>query len=263
MINLPVVSVVTVEKEVDNEYFKAAFSRQSDGKLYGHITFKVWSPSAKKETIRLLDSIDEPVYAILHDTKMFKFLTKLGFVPTGNLVSKALPGREDHIFGEVVRLKTDLNQHALQVYSELGREIMPISMVDGYGKVKVLEDTLTKYAAKTWTTKHHFSHGVYTRETLIPNNTLWVGFRHRNKTNCTIATGAITLLAVDKLGYATDLGTVSGPTTFVTEAGLQKVGYTHEDSVILNSFSLAGLDEKYHNEESLDILEDFVFEREE
>lgn len=261
MKNLPVVSVVKVEKEVDNKYFKTAFSRQSDGKLYGHVTFKIWSPEAKKRFVEVLDNIDEPVYAIIHDLKMFKFLTNLGFVPTGALVSKALPGREDHVFGEMVRNRTNINDYALQVYSELGKEILPISLVDGFGKVKELEEALAKRPSNNWTTKHYFSHEVYTRETLIPANTLWVGYRHRNKTNCTIASGATTVLATDKLGYATDMGTICGPITFVTDAGVKKVGYTHEDTVILNSFSLVGLDEKYHNDESLEIIEDFIFER--
>lgn len=262
MKNLPSVQVRNIEKVVDNEYYWARFARQTDGKLYGHVTFKKWSPTAKKKAIETLDSIGEPIFAVLHDTKMAKFLFGLGFKATGCLVTKPMEGREDHIFGEVVYTKNDYNNFALGVYEELGKEVLPLALVDGYGKVENLIELISKYQSKDWETSHYFSDGVYTRVSRIPANFMFVGYPHKNRTNCTVATGALTVLLVDELGYATDMGVVSGHNTFVTDAGVRKVCYTHEETIMINSFPLAGIPEEFHNKESVDTLEDYVFYKE-
>lgn len=262
MKNLPSLHFVRVENETDNEFFKAAFSRQSDGKLYGHVTFYKWSTTAKRKAIEVLDEIDEPVYAILHDLKMFKFLGLLGFVPTGNLVSKALPGREDHVFGEVVRLKTDINSYALSLYDQVGKAILPMSLVDGYGQVEKLDAAVVKMDKVVWTNTHHFSDGVYTREVFIPSGAVFTGMWHRKKSPLVMTKGACTFLTIDRQGHATDLGVLQAGDIRVTGAELRKIGFAHEDTVALNSFPLEGIPKQYHNIEGVSVLEDYLFDKE-
>lgn len=262
MNNLPALQFVRVENEVDNEFFKAVFSRQSDGKLYGHVTFRRWSATAKRKSLEVLDGINEPVYAILHDLKMFKFLKLLGFVPTGNLVSKQLPGREDHVFGEVVRLNTDINSYALDVYSQEGKEILPLSLVDGYGQMEKLDAAIAKMKKVPWVNGHYFSDGVYTREVFIPAGTLFTGMWHRKKSVLIMTKGACTFHTIDRQGHATTLGMLQAPDIRVTGAELRKVGLAHEDTVALNSFPLEGIPEQYHNIESVSVLEEYLFDKE-
>jgi len=257
--NVPAVQSTKIEKVVDNEYYWARFARQTDGKLYGHVTFKRWSPTAKRKAIETLNGIGEPVFAVLHDIKMAKFLFSLGFVPTGNLVTKPMEGFENHVFGEVVYTPNGYGQYALSVYEELGKELLPISLVDGYGKVEDLMEIISKHEYRDWETTHYFSDGVYTRVAKIPRDRLFIGHLHRKKTNTTVAKGAITTLLVDALGYATDLGVIDGPYTFVTEAGVRKVCYTHEDTVMINSFPLSGIPEHLCNKDCIEDLEDFIF----
>lgn len=262
MNNLPAIQSTTIEKVVDNEYYWARFARQLDGKLYGHVTFKKWSPEAKRKAKETLDNVGEPVFAVLHDTKMAKFLFNLGFVPTGCLVTKPMAGREDHVFGEVVYTTKGCNNLALEIYNELGKELLPLDLVDGYGKVQDLIDIISKHKYEDWETTHYFSDGVYTRVAKIPEDRLFVGYIHRNKTNCTIAKGAITTLLVDTQGYATDLGVLDGPYTFVTDAGIRKVCYTYEETVMINSFPLEGIPKELHNEDRITELEDYLFIKE-
>ena len=193
---------------------------------------------------------------------MFKFLGLLGFVPTGNLVSKALPGREDHVFGEVVRLKTDINTYALDVYDQLGKEILPMSLVDGYGQMEKLDAAIAKMERVSWVNGHHFSDGVYTREVFIPAGTLFTGMWHRKKSVIVMTKGACTFLTIDRQGYATDLGVLQASDIRVTEAELRKVGFAHEDTIALNSFPLEGIPKQYHNVESVSVLEEYLFDKE-
>lgn len=155
----------------------------------------------------------------------------------------------------------------LLVYEELGREIIPLSSIDGLGKIeqieagmfKLGEDKVFEFAA--WETKHHFSDGVYTRETFIPAGTLLTGIRHKQKTISILAQGAITVMGVDRQGRATDYGVLVAPFIMVTEPNIKKIGYAHEDTVFINSFSLAGIPKEYHNEEGLEMIEDYIFDK--
>ena len=260
--NLPM-APLPIEKEVDNDWFLAQFVRQDGVRLFAHIKYKKWSPTAKKMSKELMDSFDEPLYAFIHDDHHLKFLNSLGWKPTGNLIKSLYPGKEDQVFTEVMYIKGGLEQYALSIYDQLGKEAIPFEAVDGYGKIEYIEKKMKEMDQAKWTTKHHFSDGVYTRETFVPAGACLTGYRHKAATVSVLASGAITVLAVDKQGHATDFGVMVAPQVVVTKPGMKKIGLAHEDTVFINSFPLAGIPEEYHNEENIELLEEYIFDKEE
>lgn len=260
--NLPVVPL-PIEREVDNDWFLAQFVRQDGVRLFAHIKYKKWTTTAKKKSKELMDEFKEPLYAFIHDSHHLKFLNSLGWVPTGNLIKSFYPGKEDQVFTEVVYIKGGMEQYALSLYDAVGKEIIPLSAVDGYGRIQEVENKLKEYSKAEWTTKHHFSDGVYTRETFIPSGTCLTGFRHKCSTVSVLASGAITVLTVDKQGRATDLGVLVSPQVVVTKPGMKKIGFAHEDTVFVNSFPLYGIPEEYCNVDNIEKLEEYIFDKEE
>lgn len=260
--NLPM-APLPIEKEVDNEWFLAQFVRQDGVRLFAHIQYKKWSATAKKKTKELMDSFEEPLYAFIHDSNHLKFLNSLGWRPTGNLIKSFFPGKEDQVFSEVMYIKGGIENYALSLYDQVGKTLIPLEAVDGYGKIQQIEEKLKEMVPAKWTTKHHFSDGVYTRETFIPSGTVLTGFRHKQKTVSILASGAITVLAVDRQGHATDLGVMTAPQVVVTSPGMKKIGFAHEDTIFINSFSLAGIPEEFHNEENVMQLEEYIFDKDE
>lgn len=260
--NLPMVPL-PVEKEVDNEWFLAQFVRQDGVRLFAHIKYKKWSATAKKVSKELMDSFEEPLYAFIHDEHHLKFLNSLDWKPTGNLIRSFYPGKEDQVFTEVIYIKGGVDAYALAIYDELGKEILPLSLVDGYGNIEKIEKALEQYPTAQWTTKHHFSDGVYTRETFIPAGTCLTGYRHKQSTVSILASGAITVLAVDKLGHATDYGVMVAPQVVVTKPEMKKIGFAHEDTLFINSFNISEIPLEYHNEENISIIEEYIFDKEE
>lgn len=79
---------------------------------------------------------------------------------------------------------------------------------------------------------HHFSDGLYTRELLIPQGTVVLGKVHRKRTLNILATGKMLIMA-DGMEEPV---LMEAPRTFVTEAGVQKVGVAIADSVWINVF---------------------------
>ena len=259
--NLPMVPL-PVEKEVDNEWFLAQFVRQDGVRLFAHIKYKKWSATAKKVSKELMDSFEEPLYAFIHDEHHLKFLNSLDWKPTGNLIRSFYPGKEDQVFTEVIYIKGGVDAYALAIYDELGKEILPLSLVDGYGNIEKIEKALEQYPTAQWTTKHHFSDGVYTRETFIPAGTCLTGYRHKQSTVSILASGAITVLAVDKLGHATDFGVMLAPQVVITKPGMKKIGFAHEDTIFINSFSIEEIPMEKRNVENMGEIENFLFDRE-
>lgn len=155
----------------------------------------------------------------------------------------------------------------LAVYREEATQIIPLEAVDGYGKIEKLEDIMFQlgndkvYEFAEWETMHHFSDGVYTRETSIPAGSVITGFRHKQSTVSILASGVISVLGVDPQGHATDYGVLVAPFVVVTPPGIKKIGYAHEDTIFINSFSITELDKKYHNEENMSIIEDYIFDK--
>lgn len=246
---------------VDNEWFNANFVRQPDGRLLGHVTYKKWSAEAKRESIKTLDSFDEPVYGAIRNQKLLKYLTSLGFELTGKILACEYPGEEGSIMSEAVYIKGGVSNYCLESYKEEKSVTLPVELVDGWGKVEALEAWLAKQPLGEWKTNHYFSDGVYTRETLIPRGLLFTGYRHKKATVCMIPSGVMSVVVVDELGHATDLGVITGSKVFTTKAMDKKVMYAHEDSIIMNSFPLYNIPECLHNIESVEQIEDFIFEK--
>jgi len=256
-----IATTLTIEKEVSNDYFDASFVRQPDGRLQAHIKYKKWSASAKKETKKLIDTFDEPLYTFIQDMHFLKFLNSLGFYSTGRLVNCPFPGKEKYVFGEAVYTKESPEEYCLKAYEEVGNTMLPLAEIDGYGRIEEIEENMSKLPQAQWETKHHFSDGVYTRETYIPEGTILTGYRHKHKSVSVLALGIISIVIVDPSGRATAMGVSTAPTVFTTEAGIKKVGFAHTDVVFTNSFNIAEIPQEYHNEENIDMIEDFLFEK--
>lgn len=258
--NLPMLPL-PIEKTVDNEWFLAQFVRQDGVKLFAHIKYKKWSATAKKKTKELMDTFDEPLYAFIHDLTHYKFVSSLGFTPTGDLIHSYFPGKENQAFNEVVYYKDGLEKYSLALYKEVGDLAIPFEAVDGYGKIEEIEKKLSEMDQVKWETKHYFSDGVYTRETFIPSGTTLTGYRHKHTTISMLLKGAISVLAVDKSGRATNFGVLSAPDIIVTKPFMKKIGFAHEDVIFVNSFSISEIPVEFHNEEHIDIIEDYIFEK--
>lgn len=251
----------TIEKEVDNDLFKAVFTRQHDGRLQGHVTYYKWTPAAKRRSKELLDTFDEPVFGAVQDQKQLKYLLNLGFEHTGRLLACEYPGKEGTVMGEVSYIKGGTYAYSLRSYEELGQAVLPFEELDGLGKIEALEDWLATQPPASWETKHYFSDGVYTRETFVKGGTLFVGYKHRRATVCMITSGVMSIIVVDSSGHAEDKGTVHGPSVFTTAENTRKAIFAHEDSIIMNSFPLEGLPQEYHNKESVEMIEAYIFDK--
>ena len=153
-------------------------------------------------------------------------------------------------------------ENNLALYAEEAKQILDISYLDGYGKVEKVEELLKTLPPAATYTNHYFSDGVYTRESFIPANTMLTGWRHKTSTISIMMFGVISIVLIDEFGKASDITMFNGDHIFVTKPHTKKVGFAHEDTLFVNSFSLAGLDPKYWNEDNIDKVEEFLFEKE-
>lgn len=78
--------------------------------------------------------------------------------------------------------------------------------------------------------KHSFLDGVYMRELFIPKGTLLVGKVHKLACMNLVTKGDISVLT------ETGSARVKAGYSVVSPAGIQKVGYAHEDTVFVNVF---------------------------
>lgn len=78
--------------------------------------------------------------------------------------------------------------------------------------------------------KHTFLNGMYMRELFIPKGTLLVGKIHKQPCINVVSKGDISVLT------ETGSARVKAGFSVVSPAGIQKVGYAHEDTVFLNVF---------------------------
>lgn len=78
--------------------------------------------------------------------------------------------------------------------------------------------------------EHEFADGMYLRKLFIPKGTILVGKIHRQPCMNIVASGDISLL--------TEFGVkrVQAGFTGASQAGIQKVGFAHEDTVFINVF---------------------------
>jgi hypothetical protein len=78
--------------------------------------------------------------------------------------------------------------------------------------------------------KHTFLEGMYVRELFIPKGTLLVGKMHKLPCVNVVSKGDISVLT------ETGSARVKAGYSVVSPAGIQKVGYAHEDTVFVNVF---------------------------
>ena len=80
---------------------------------------------------------------------------------------------------------------------------------------------------------HHFSKGVYTRETHMKKGTFAIGKKHRYKTINIIMKGKLAIYN----GKDSPILHVKAPYIFISESGVQKMAYFEEDTIWLNCHS--------------------------
>lgn len=74
--------------------------------------------------------------------------------------------------------------------------------------------------------KHYFAPGVYLREIFMPAGSVVIGKIHKTEHFNIIQKGVVSLVSEDGSREM-----LTGPCTFVSKAGVQKVLYIHEDTV--------------------------------
>jgi hypothetical protein len=92
-------------------------------------------------------------------------------------------------------------------------------------KLAALEAEMKKHPSVEIKTTHHFAKGVYAREIFIPKGTLLTGKIHKTEHLNIVSQGDISVL--------TEHGPkrVKAPFTMVSQAGIKRAGYAHEDTV--------------------------------
>jgi hypothetical protein len=85
--------------------------------------------------------------------------------------------------------------------------------------------------------KHYFSNGVYTRELHIPKGTMILGKIHRYECINIISKGKIAIYDNE-----TDYTILEAPHTFISDAGVSKLGISLEDTIWINCFATNELD---------------------
>jgi len=79
--------------------------------------------------------------------------------------------------------------------------------------------------------KHHFAEGQYVRETHMPKGTFAIGKKHRFSTVNIIIKGKLSIYN----GENSPILHIEAPYTFVSDAGVQKMAFFHEDTIWLNA----------------------------
>jgi len=77
---------------------------------------------------------------------------------------------------------------------------------------------------------HDFADGVYIRKTQMPAGTFAIGKRHRFKTYNILLRGKITVF----MGEHLPVKELKAPCTFISDAGVKKMAFFHEDTEWLN-----------------------------
>lgn len=72
---------------------------------------------------------------------------------------------------------------------------------------------------------HHFAHGVYAREVMIPAGVLAVGKIHKTVHLCIVSQGDISVYTESE-----GLKRIKAPCTMVCQPGTKRAIYTHEDT---------------------------------
>lgn len=100
-------------------------------------------------------------------------------------------------------------------------------------KILQLKDDLLKMAPEDRTEmqcEHVFAGGMYLRKLYIPKGTILVGKIHKQECMNIVAKGDISVLT------ETGSARLTAGYTVVSPAGIQKVGFAHEDTIFINVF---------------------------
>lgn len=92
-------------------------------------------------------------------------------------------------------------------------------------KIENLELEMLKHEQVDCPLEHHFAPGLYARQIVIPAGTLVTGKIHLHDDISVLLSGEIDVLTQD--GFKR----MVGPCTFVSKAGVKKLGYAHTDVV--------------------------------
>jgi len=77
---------------------------------------------------------------------------------------------------------------------------------------------------------HEFADGVYVRKTMMPAGTFAIGKRHKYRTYNILLRGKITVF----MGEHLPVCEIIAPCTFISDAGVKKMAFFHEDTEWLN-----------------------------
>jgi hypothetical protein len=92
-------------------------------------------------------------------------------------------------------------------------------------KISALEEQMRQCEPLVIEPKHHFAHGLYAREILVPKGTLLTGKIHLAEHLNIISKGDISVMTEDGIKR------IKAPATLVSQPGIKRVGYAHEDTV--------------------------------
>jgi len=109
-----------------------------------------------------------------------------------------------------------------EVY-EFGGQLIPKSEVRDY--IARIEEAMKDGVEIDIPVNHHFSHGVYAREMVVPKGVLLVGKIHKFKNLNIMSKGEISVLSIDGCVK------MQAPFTFVGSPGSKRLFYMHEDTV--------------------------------
>ena len=96
--------------------------------------------------------------------------------------------------------------------------------------MKRLENECLKLDQVECPVEHDFADGVYIRKATYPAGTFAIGKRHRYKTYNILLRGSITVY----MGENEPVKKITAPCTFVSDAGVKKMAFFHEDTEWLN-----------------------------
>jgi hypothetical protein len=91
-------------------------------------------------------------------------------------------------------------------------------------RIENLEAEMLKHEQVECPLEHHFAPGLYARQIFIPKGTLLTGKVHKDDDISVLLQGDISVLTPEGMKR------MRGPCTFVSKAGVKKLGYAHEDT---------------------------------
>lgn len=154
-----------------------------------------------------------------------------------------------------------LEAELMEAYRKVGEVVLPLDCIDGLGKFEEIQDKLIDMPQVKWQTMHYFSDGVYTRVAYMPAGAIYTGYAHNYTTTNLVLQGAISVVVVDATGKAYDRGVLKAADVFISGPGTKKIGFTHEDTIFVNTFGLEGVAPEMRNIEHIDVIEDYIFDR--